>query len=109
MPQCKAKTKTGARCLRTVKTGQTYCAQHRNKQSQRQAKSSSSRSKSSQKRGCKSQSAKKYTGRNSPPYPANECCGKTMMGNDGNKYKSVRASNGVCRWICLRLDKTKKN
>jgi hypothetical protein len=29
---------------------------------------------------------KKYLSRPSPPYPANNCCRKTMTGNDGAKY-----------------------
>ena len=47
---------------------------------------------------CTKQSSKKYTKRQSPPYPANECRNKIKKGNDGNKYKSVEASNGVYRW-----------
>lgn len=51
-------------------------------------------------RGCVDQSSlKKYNSRPSPAYPANECCGMVMTGNDGRKYKSVAASNGVCRWV----------
>jgi len=41
---------------------------------------------------------KKYQTRPSPPYPANECCGFTKRGNDGNMYKSVSDKNGVCTW-----------
>jgi len=41
---------------------------------------------------------KKYKERNSPPYPANKCCGQTRSGNDGKMYHSVAASNGICRW-----------
>ncbi len=41
---------------------------------------------------------KKYRDRPSPPYPANEHCGKTMKGNDGLLYKSVANSAGVCSW-----------
>ncbi len=51
------------------------------------------------KRGCSLQSTKKYRSRKSPPYPANNCCGATKKGNDGNTYKSVKASNGICRWV----------
>ncbi len=50
-------------------------------------------------RGCSPQSTKKYRSRKSPPYPANNCCGATKKGNDGNTYKSVKASNGICRWV----------
>ena len=37
---------------------------------------------------CVKQTTKKYTSpkRKSPPYPANECCGETYEGNDGNTY-----------------------
>jgi hypothetical protein len=79
MPQCKGTTQKGTRCLRN-----------------------SSPKKATKKRGCKSQSQKKYTKRRSPPYPANECCNKVMIGNDGNKYKSVANVNGVCRWIKVK-------
>jgi hypothetical protein len=41
---------------------------------------------------------KKYTSRGSPPYPANECRDQQRVGNDGEKYVSTRASNGVYRW-----------
>ncbi len=40
----------------------------------------------------------KYKIRNSPPYPANENCNKIMVGNDGEKYKSVPNKNGICTW-----------
>ena len=42
---------------------------------------------------------KKYLLRDSPPYPANEFCGKTMKGNDGKLYESKKNKNGVCRWV----------
>ncbi len=42
--------------------------------------------------------AKKYLIRDSPPYPANDNCGKTMRGYDGKMYTSVPDKNGVCRW-----------
>jgi len=41
---------------------------------------------------------KKYLTRSSPPYPANEYCGKTKMGNDGHMYISVPDKNNICRW-----------
>jgi len=50
-------------------------------------------------RGCSPQSTKKYRSRSSPPYPANNCCGATKKGNDGKSYKSVKAANGICRWV----------
>ena len=47
---------------------------------------------------CSKQTTKKYTSRSSPPYPANECCNKVKVGNDGKKYKSSPDKNGTCRW-----------
>ena len=40
----------------------------------------------------------KYQNRPSPPYKANKYCGKTMEGNDGNMYKSVKNAKGICQW-----------
>ena len=45
-----------------------------------------------------SKTLKKYKDRNSPPYPANENCGKKMKGNDGNMYESKPNKNSVCQW-----------
>ena len=42
---------------------------------------------------------KKYITRNSPPYPANDYCGKKMKGNDGLMYLSSPDKNGVCKWM----------
>ena len=44
---------------------------------------------------------KKYKTRNSPPYPANKNCDRTMMGNDGQMYVSRANINGVCSWRLL--------
>jgi hypothetical protein len=41
---------------------------------------------------------KKYKTRNSPPYPANRNCNRTMKGNDGRMYISKANKNGVCSW-----------
>ena len=41
---------------------------------------------------------KKYKTRQSPPYSANQNCGKTMKGNDGNMYISKPNKNGICIW-----------
>lgn len=49
-------------------------------------------------RGCVRQTQQKYVTRPSPPYPANECCGQIMKGNNGAMYKSVPDTRGVCRW-----------
>jgi hypothetical protein len=45
-----------------------------------------------------SRTKKKYASRNSPPYPANKNCGKTMKGNDGQMYKSIPNINNICSW-----------
>lgn len=49
-------------------------------------------------RGCEQQFTAKYTSRPSPPYPANNCCGRHIKGNDGNMYTSVKNSAGICAW-----------
>ena len=53
------------------------------------------------KRSCSRQTQSKYTSRPSPPYPANECCGMEMTGNDGETYVSRADANGVCKWYKL--------
>lgn len=50
------------------------------------------------KKGPVKQSGTKYTTRKSPPYPANDYCGKKMKGNDGNIYESKPNKNNVCVW-----------
>jgi hypothetical protein len=50
------------------------------------------------KRGPLKRTAKKYNIRPSPPYPANEYCGKKMKGNDGAWYESRKNKAGVCSW-----------
>ena len=42
---------------------------------------------------------KKYLTRDSPPYPANDYCGKKKPGNDGLMYISKPDKNGICKWI----------
>lgn len=44
------------------------------------------------------QNSPKYKNRPSPPYKANDYCGKKKTGNDGYMYESVPDKNGVCRW-----------
>lgn len=51
---------------------------------------------------CAQQTTKKYTARKSPAYPANECCGKKLVGNDGRPYESRPDKNGVCRWYLVK-------
>ena len=45
------------------------------------------------------QTTKHYTNRPSPPYPANKNCARTKLGNDGQYWTSIPASNGVCCWV----------
>ena len=45
-----------------------------------------------------SKTLKKYKNRKSPPYPANEYCGKQMKGNDGYMYISKLNKNNICSW-----------
>lgn len=49
-------------------------------------------------RACVRQSTKKYRERPSPAFPANQCCGSVMMGNDGNMYESRPDINRICTW-----------
>lgn len=49
--------------------------------------------------GCVKQTTKKYTSRKSPPYPANKCCGKEMVGSNNLMYISKATKAGSCRWI----------
>lgn len=53
-------------------------------------------------RGCEKQSDKKYLERPSPPFPANQCCGEKMQGNDGRMYESRADKNGTCKWYVLK-------
>lgn len=50
---------------------------------------------------CVKQTTKKYRTRGSPPYSANDCCGKTMTGNDGRKYISKPNAFGICVWTVV--------
>lgn len=47
---------------------------------------------------CVKNTTQKYSSRPGPPYPANECCGMTKMGNDGYKYVSKPKITGICAW-----------
>lgn len=55
---------------------------------------------------CEKRSTKKYTTRNSPPYPANECKNLTRKGNDGTFYESRPNKNNVYRWYKKTGSKT---
>jgi len=45
-----------------------------------------------------SKTLKKYANRPSPPYPANNYCGRQKRGNNGKIYLSKPNKNGVCSW-----------
>jgi len=45
-----------------------------------------------------SKTLKRFQGRPSPSLPANQFCGKTKKGNDGNMYLSAPNKNNVCSW-----------
>lgn len=53
---------------------------------------------------CTKQDTRRYTNRNSPPYPGNECrVGQRMRGNDGQWYVvSSPNVNGVKRWVKVK-------
>lgn len=44
------------------------------------------------------QTLKKYIERKSPPYSANDNCGKKMKGNDGFMYEAIKNKNNICAW-----------
>ena len=56
--------------------------------------------------GCKRSTLKKYVSRPSPAFPANQCQGQTMVGNDGTTYKSVPDKRGIHTW--KKLNSTRK-
>jgi hypothetical protein len=61
-------------------------------------------------KGCTVQLTKKYQTRDSPPYPANECCGMTFMGNDGRLW--ISSQNGgqkSCTWKPLEKKSPRKS
>jgi hypothetical protein len=59
---------------------------------------------------CRRSYQKKYTNRNSPPYPANECQKWYLDGNDGYEYYSKPDRNGVHRWVRVEFKaKSKKS
>jgi hypothetical protein len=80
--------KTGSRCYKIK--NYSNIKKRSNKRSRRKTDD----------RGCSLQTSPKYKKRNSPPYPANQCCGKLMKGNDGEMYISKYMQGaGHCRWI----------
>merc|ERR1739848_751483 len=59
---------------------------------------------------CVKQTKGKYVSakRKGPPYPANECCGETKMGNNGMMYVSKPNEKGICRWYKVTKKPAKK-
>ena len=53
---------------------------------------------SQRQRGSIQRTQKKYIKRPSPPFPANDFCGKKMKGNDGKMYESRISKAGICSW-----------
>ena len=48
---------------------------------------------------CSQKFVAKYAKRPSPPYPANECCNRVGVGNDGQLYESTRVGDQkACSW-----------
>ena len=47
---------------------------------------------------CKKSTLKKYRGRPSPPYPAQDCREQRKKGSDGTWYVSVTDKKGIYRW-----------
>lgn len=47
---------------------------------------------------CEEQFTAKYKARNSPPYPAQDCRGMILEGNDGNLYLSKPNKNDIASW-----------
>jgi hypothetical protein len=74
-------------------------AKKSSKKSVRNSSKKSSKKKPAAK-SCIRQTTAKYhkTTRKSPPYPANQCHGKSLYGNDGNMYVSVSNVNGIYTW-----------
>ena len=53
---------------------------------------------STKKSNIKKQTTSKYVNRKSPPFRANDYCGRRKKGNDGEWWVSKPDKNGVCRW-----------
>lgn len=59
--------------------------------------------------GCSRKFTAKYMERPSPPYPANECCGRIARGNDGGVYRSSRVgAQRACSWKSMSTRKSPK-
>lgn len=53
---------------------------------------------------CVRRTSKKYLSRPSPPYSAQECCGKKMVGNNGKTWISIKDARGICHWRQQEFD-----
>lgn len=70
----------------------------RSKRKNKTTKKKTKRKGGGRKTTCVKQTLKKYTTRNSPPYPANKCKTKKKKGNDGKFYIS-KAKGGTYKWV----------
>jgi hypothetical protein len=89
------------RCVdRDGKKGKEILKSLKKKSSPKKSSPKKSSPKKSSSSGCVIQTSAKYNSltRKSPPYPANKCRGKILLGNDGNMYRSVSNINGVYTW-----------
>lgn len=59
---------------------------------------------------CTKQSTRRYTDRNSPPYPGNQCPeGMRLRGNDGSWYVVSKPNvNGIKRWVRAKAPTRRK-
>lgn len=58
-------------------------------------------------RGCVEQHTKKYMDRDSPAFPANQCCGEIKLGNplgkkSDKRFISKADVNGTCKWVLVK-------
>lgn len=96
---CKSRTKKSKAPSHRVRSKAVRHHKSKSKVTKKKAAHSKARGKSG---SCVNMShLQKYKDRPSPPYPANMCCGRIMLGNDRRRYISKPASNGICRWVRL--------
>ena len=68
----------------------------------RKRKSLKSRRSFKKSKGCFMSSRTKYRVRPGPPYPAQDCKNRRMIGNDRFYYKSNPDKNGTYRWVKIK-------
>jgi hypothetical protein len=92
--------KKGKEILKSLKKKSSPKKSSPKKSSPKKSSPKKSSPKKSSSSGCVIQTSAKYNSltRKSPPYPANKCRGKILLGNDGNMYRSVSNINGVYTW-----------